>query len=110
MRVEILSCAEAELAEAVDYYNHQCAGLGYEFAAAVKATFDRISAFPSAWPAFSKQTRRCMANQFPYGVLYQSRPDCILVLAIMHMKRDPIRWQDKLRAGSGRTLRKVPLK
>lgn len=102
MRIEILSCAEVELAEAVDYYNQQCAGLGYEFAAAVKSAFDRISAFPAAWPIFSRRTRRCMANPFPYGVLYQARDDCILVLAIMHLKRDPARWQDRIMKGVGR--------
>jgi hypothetical protein len=32
MRLTVLECAERELAEAVEYYNHQCPGLGYESA------------------------------------------------------------------------------
>ncbi len=46
MNIRILSCAEQELAEAVDYYNEQSPGLGYEFAAEVKAALDRIASFP----------------------------------------------------------------
>jgi hypothetical protein len=39
MKIVVLSYAEEELAEAVDYYNEQCPGLGYEFAAEVKRAF-----------------------------------------------------------------------
>ena len=46
MKVVVLSCAEQEFAEAVDYYNGQCPGLGYEFAADVQRTFERIRSFP----------------------------------------------------------------
>jgi hypothetical protein len=100
MKIEILSCAEAEFAEAVAYCNNQCPGLGYELAAEVKSTLSRIAAFPKAWPAFSHRSRRCLVNRFPYGVLYQIRKESILVLAIMHLKRDPSRWQDRLEGSS----------
>jgi plasmid stabilization system protein ParE len=95
MKIEILSCAETEFAETVDYYNRQCPGLGFEFAAEIKASLARIAAFPKAWPVFSSRSRRCSLNRFPYGVLYQIRKDCLLIVAIMHMKRDPKRWQDR---------------
>ena len=71
MKVRILSCAEQELAEAVDYYNEQCPGLGFEFAAEVKSTLNRILSFPEAGPPLSLRSRRCMTDRFPYGVLYQ---------------------------------------
>ena len=100
MSIRILSCAEEEFAEAVDYYNEQCAGLGFEFAAEVEATLDRISAFPNAWPIFSRRARRCIVHRFPYGVLYQIRDDGILVLAIMHLRRDPARWEERLKASA----------
>ncbi|MEK6699462.1 MAG: hypothetical protein AABZ10_10545 [Nitrospirota bacterium] len=45
MNIRILSCAEQELADAVDYYNEQCSGLGFEFAAEVKSTLSAL--FPS---------------------------------------------------------------
>ena len=94
MRLEVLSSAERELRHAVDYYNREGPGLGYELAAEVKSVFDRILAFPEAWPQFSARTRRCIVNRFPYGVIYQIRDRKILVVAIMHLRRDPAPWRD----------------
>ncbi len=95
MIVNILACAEQEFIEAVDYYNTQCLGLGYEFAVEVTNTLDRISAFPEAWTQISHRTRRCITNKFPFGVIYQIRDKSILVVAIMHMKRNPLHWQNR---------------
>ncbi len=95
MKIRVLSCAEREFAEVVEHYNGERPGLGYEFAEEVRRAFGRIRAFPEAWPSFSKRTRRCMVSRFPYGILYQIRSDCILVVAIMHLKRDPRAWRGR---------------
>ncbi len=42
MRVEFLDPAEAELVDAVAYYNNESEGLGFEFAAEVSRTITRI--------------------------------------------------------------------
>ncbi len=97
MKIEIIACAEQEFAEAVDYYNEQSQGLGFKFAEEVKCTFNRILRFPEAWPKISRNTRRCITSKFPYGIIYQIRKDRILVIAVMHMKRDLRRWQDRIR-------------
>lgn len=96
MNIIVLSCAEAEFAEAVDYYNKQRPGLGFEFAAEVQRTLERIRNHPQAWPVFSYRSRRCFTDRFPFGVLYQVRGDCILVGAIMHLKRDPTHWKQRV--------------
>ena len=96
MTINILAHAEQEFIEAVDYYNDQCSGLGYEFAAEITNTLERISTFPKAWPQISPLTRRCITNKFPFGVIYQLRNDDILIVAIMHMKRNPIHWIERM--------------
>jgi len=65
----------------------------------VKASFERIADFPDAWPPFSERSRRFILNRFPYGVLYQLRGEVALVVAIMHLKRDPKRWAERLKPG-----------
>lgn len=95
MRVRVLSCAERELLDAVDHYNDERPGLGYELAEEVQLALDRIRSFPEAWPLVSPRSRRCVVSRFPYGILYQIRPDCILVLGIMHLKRDPKTWRQR---------------
>ena len=69
--VHFFPAAETELRDAVDYYNEQCAGLGFEFAAEIRKTITRILRFPSAWTKLSPRTRRCLANRFPYAVVFQ---------------------------------------
>jgi len=99
MKAEFLDPAESELFEAISYYNGEGEGLGYEFAAEVKRTIGRIMEYPNAWAQLSKRTRRCRMNRFPYAVIYQVRTDMILIVAIMHLHRDPESWKDRLRPG-----------
>jgi plasmid stabilization system protein ParE len=96
MTIRVVAAAERELIEAIDYYNEQRPGLGFEFAVAIRLAFDRIADYPDAWPAFSRRTRRCLVGGFPYGLLYQHEGTDILVLAIMHLRRAPVRWQDRV--------------
>jgi hypothetical protein len=42
MKIAFLPPARAELTDAISYYNIQSEGLGYEFAAEVKRTLERI--------------------------------------------------------------------
>lgn len=79
MNIIILTHAEEEFIEAVEYYNVQCPGLGYEFAAEITTTLNRISSFPEAWARISPRTRRYITNKFPYGVIYQIQDKTFLL-------------------------------
>jgi plasmid stabilization system protein ParE len=97
MKIEFLPPAKAELMDAISYYNLQSEGLGYEFAAEVKRTLERIVRYPHAWAKLSKRTRRCRTIRFPYGVIYQVRGETLLIVAVMHMSREPERWKLRLK-------------
>ncbi|MEI6423351.1 MAG: type II toxin-antitoxin system RelE/ParE family toxin [Lentisphaerota bacterium] len=96
MKTIILAVAEQELSEAITYYNLECPGLGYELAIEAKESLNRINSFPEAWPPFSRTTRRCLINRFPYGILYRKNEDEIIVYSIMHLKRNPENWFKRL--------------
>lgn len=98
MKVDVLEPAVAEFREAVEYYNQQSEGLGFEFAAEVRRTIARIVRFPDAWTGLSVRTRRCRTNRFPYGIVYQVRDDAILVVAVMHLHRHPEVWRSRLKS------------
>ncbi len=88
--------AKTELNEASDYYEECQAGLGLEFAKEIYSTVYRIIQLPKAWPIFSKNTRKCLVNRFPYGVIYQILDNKILIIAIMHLNREPDYWKDRI--------------
>jgi len=90
-----LPVAEAEYRDAVDYYNGEVVGLGEDFCEEVIAALRRITDFPEAWQKLSVRTRRCRLNRFPYGLVYRIQTDCILVLAVMHLRREPNYWEPR---------------
>jgi hypothetical protein len=96
MEIIFLSPAKDELTEAISHYNGQSEGLGYEFAAEVKKTLERIVQYPNAWFKLSNRTHRCRTNRFPYGIIYQIREEKILVVAFMHLSREPETWKSRL--------------
>lgn len=96
MSVRFLCVAEAELAEAVDYCNRQRAGLGSELAAEVRRALRRIVTHPEAWTLLSDSTRCCRTRRFPYAVVYQHSADELLVVAVMHLRRNPAGWRHRL--------------
>ena len=99
MEVKFLAAAQAELVEAAAYYEAQKEGLGSQFTEEVKRAIQRIFEYPEAWAPISRRTRRCRTNRFPYGVIYQVRGDLLLIVAIMHLHREPRSWRARLREG-----------
>ena len=49
MKIVLLAEAVADIKLAVDHYNKELPGLGFEFASNVRKTIERIKSFPQAW-------------------------------------------------------------
>ena len=96
MNARFTSSAEAELQEAIAFYEAAENGLGGRFLNEVEAVVTRILAHPTAWTPMSPRTRRCRTHRFPYGLFYQVRPDEILIVSVMDLRRDPRRWEQYL--------------
>jgi hypothetical protein len=89
------SSAEEELFEAIEYYEECSEGLGLEFVREVYSSIQNIISYPSAWPPLSKNTRRCIINRFPYGVIYQEKREEIYIIAVMHLHKRPEYWENR---------------
>jgi len=96
MKITYLDAADAEFQEAIDHYNHQRAGLGFEFSDEVKEAVTRIRNYPEAWTLLSKRTRRCQVHRFPYSIIYEARSDVIIIAAIQHHRRKPENWRKRI--------------
>ncbi len=96
MNIQFLEPARAELIDAVSYYNRQRQGLGAEFANEVRVAIERIIEYPEAWPLVAKRTRRCRTKRFPYGIIYQIRGDTLIIVAVLHLRREPQSWKTRI--------------
>lgn len=98
MKIRFLQPAERELGEAVEYYEAQEPGLGFELFEEVWAAIERIEQYPAAWQPVSPRARRCQTHRFPYGVIYQIRKEEneILIVAVAHLHRKPSYWQNRI--------------
>jgi toxin ParE2 len=96
MRIEFVQAAEDEAFEAAVHYERKKRGLGAAFFEELNQSLNRIVCFPNAWAPLSARTRRCRFRRFPYGVIYQVRDELILVIAVMHMSREPDSWRQRL--------------
>jgi len=87
-----------DLAGAVGWYEDQRAGLGEEFLGAVEASFDAIQEFPEMFAPLHGEVRRAVVSRFPYAVFYRIEPKRVVVLAVLHMARDPKLWPEPSKA------------
>lgn len=69
MKLQVSSIAEAEIAEALDYYEGQSPGLGADLLGEHEAALKRITKQPEAWRRIGPNTRRCLLRRFPYGIV-----------------------------------------
>ncbi|MBI5966553.1 MAG: type II toxin-antitoxin system RelE/ParE family toxin [Deltaproteobacteria bacterium] len=88
--------AEADLAEAFEWYEARVPGLGLEFIRAVDSLLNSILRNPLAYPVVYKTVRRALARRFPYEAFFVVEPETVVLLAVFHAKRNPQRWQERI--------------
>ena len=93
-RVVVRPAAAADIEDADQWYESQQPGLGEQFLAALRSMQELLLDHPESFPVLYRETRRALIPQrFPYGLFYRIYGDTIVVVACMHAKRDPRRWQ-----------------
>ena len=85
--------AEAEMNNAAAWYEHQQANLGKRFLASIQDALNRIQLDPALYPVVEADVHRCLVRIFPFGVLFRTMPGIIVIMAVMHLHRDPDYWK-----------------
>jgi plasmid stabilization system protein ParE len=88
--------AEAELVDAVRYYEQRREGLGSSFLAEVRRCIRLIAANPQIGTVLEDDVRRKTLHRFPYSLLYAQDAATITILAVMHQKRRPDYWRERM--------------
>jgi len=81
--------AEAEMADAFDWYENRVPGLGSEFLLCVDAVFSSILRNPQHFQRVHRIVRRALTRRFPYEVFFVEDDERVVILSVFHAKRNP---------------------
>jgi len=88
--------ARSEFRKAALYYEDGSPGLGVRFADAIESGLRQIERSPVTWRRIRGDIRRFLVKTFPFGIVYAYRNEEVVVLAIMHVRREPDYWLGRL--------------
>ena len=89
--------ARIEVIEAAEFYDARRSGGGAEFRKSLEEALRLIRDRPQAGSPFEASTRRVLLDGYPYSVGYLDEPDGTWIFAVMHQRRKPGYWLDRLR-------------
>ena len=88
--------ANEEYVQAAEYYARIDPELGKRFYDQIEGLIHDIRCEPQRFRLFDPPIRRHFSKVFPYAVLYVDQADRVLIIAVMHMKRQPGYWRKRL--------------
>jgi toxin ParE1/3/4 len=88
--------AKRDLERAARYYEKQLPGLGRDFVAEIDRLLEWIAENPLLCQVVHREVRRAITHRFPYGLFYKTEQNTIVVIAIVHLHRNPSSWQKRL--------------
>ena len=96
MIIRFSSDADAELAEARQWYAYQREDLDLEFMDSVDEALTLVVRNPYLYPIVYRNLRRAVIRRFPFAIFFDVREDEIQVIAVFHSRRDPEGWQSRV--------------
>jgi len=94
-QISFRSEAKNDIKIAYDWYETQRLGLGEDFLLTLEASYAEIARTPTLYQTIHKTARRKLVRRFPYGIYFTIRGKVIIVLAVLHTKRDPKIWEER---------------
>jgi plasmid stabilization system protein ParE len=88
---------DLDVAAAYQWYETERTGLGLEFLGQLSTAYDRIVSDPLRYRELESGIRRALLRRFPYAVYFAVESDVVVVLAVLHVSRDPAEWQRRRR-------------
>ena len=74
--------AEADIADAYDWYEKQRPGLGSDFELCLEDSLQRIQQNHRLFSKIHRNVRRILIHRFPYSILYIEKTNKIIVIAV----------------------------
>jgi plasmid stabilization system protein ParE len=85
--------AEADFANAVEWYRQRGDALADRFVAEIAASVTRLEDNPFQFPIAHRDVWRMLLRRFPHAPFFRFNEDKIQILACFHTSRDPRAWR-----------------
>jgi plasmid stabilization system protein ParE len=95
--VRLLRRAEADLEEAVAWYEARAPHVARRFEETVADALERIAGMPEMYALVDERHRVCPLRRSQYLLVYRYERDVdeVVVVAVAHAKQDPPAWQTR---------------
>lgn len=89
-RLVLRRIAEKEFDESIAWYEERRSGLGQEFRTTIEKLFQHIAETPERYRKVRGEVRRALVlRRFPFVIHFLIEKECIVILSVFHVKRDP---------------------
>jgi len=85
--------AHAEYADAARWYENRANGVGYRFVERVEQAISVVAESPHRPKKLFADVRRTKVRGFPFFVYYIVEDARIVVIAVLHARRNPATWR-----------------
>jgi len=94
-RLVVQPQSDLDIQAAAVWYEDQRSGLGSRFLDELDLVFQRIKDNPQQFPRVEGDAQRALLRHFPYGVYFLVESEEIIVLAVLHLHREPDMWKSR---------------
>lgn len=84
--------AQQDIEEALDWYQEKSQELAQALLEAYQQRLFDLGVRPLSFPEVRPGLRRAMLPRFPYHLFFEMVDEHVIVLAVLHAKRDPQSW------------------
>jgi hypothetical protein len=88
--------AEAEYLRAAQEYTAVSPELGGRFFDEMERLISEVCRRPGVYRYIRPPVRRHFSMTFPFGILYEEKPEIVRILAVMPLHRDPDYWVHRI--------------
>ena len=85
-----------DIKTAYHWYESQRIGLGEDFLLTLEDSYAKITRTPKIYQDIYKNVRRKLVRRFPYGIFFVLRGNEVIIIAIMHTRRKPSDWNERV--------------
>ena len=87
--------AQDEYDAALIWYRARSARAARRFEIEIESVLGQIGANPDFFPMYDDEHRFALLRRYPYSIVFQTRHECVYIIAVAHSSRSPGYWEDR---------------